>query len=113
MLVSDMFSDTLDLVTPETNTLSCDNDDHKTKQRCKITKSYSLTNLTKLNRFLTQRRRCSSLPPTITVPYGKRNNLDIFSDVRFVDRGRSLSMSALTYDDTKDFSKKRCSSVPP
>lgn len=108
-----MFSDTLDQVTPETKTLSYVIGDHKKKQRCKITKSYSLSNLTKCNRFETQRRRCSSLPPTITIPYGKRNNWDIFSDVRLVDRGCSLSMSALTYDDTKEFSKNRCSSVPP
>ncbi|XP_034826500.1 uncharacterized protein [Maniola hyperantus] len=102
---------TLDKLISEKKSKTCVNVSPIPK-RCKITKSDSLTNIPKSNRLKTQ-RRCSSVPPTITVQYAKRNNFDICSDGTIADRGRSLSMSALTCDDTKDSGNKRCSSVPP
>ncbi|CAK1593378.1 unnamed protein product [Parnassius mnemosyne] len=97
---------------PEKKTKASTNDCLRPKKRCKITKSYSLSNIPKSNHLMIQ-RRCSSVPPTITVHYRKQNGFDIYSDICSVDRGRSVSMSALTCDDTKESGRKRCSSVPP
>lgn len=61
-----------------------------------------------------RRRRCSSAPPTqIMEQLHQTNSFDICNAMSSTDKGLSLSLTALTSDDTHEYGMKRSCSIPP